>query len=99
MRVVFTEAAAQELEAIGDYIAQQNPGRAISFVIEIRERCLSLVDMPQRFPLLPRHRSAGIRRCVHGSYLIFYRIESEQIEILHVLHGATDYDSLLFPDM
>lgn len=96
MRIVFANTAEQDLEAIGDYIAQQNPGRAVTFVLELRERCIGLANMPKRFPLLRRHHSAGIRRCVHGSYLIFYRIESERIEILHVLHGATDYESPLF---
>jgi toxin ParE1/3/4 len=98
MRILFAGAAEQDLEAIGDYIARQNPGRAVTFVLELRERCMGLAEMPKRFPLLQRHRSTGIRRCVHGSYLIFYRIETDRIEILHVLHGATDYESLLFPD-
>jgi plasmid stabilization system protein ParE len=96
--IVFADAAEQDFEAIGDYIALQNPGRAVTFVLELRERCMSIAEMPKRFPLLQSNRSAGIRRCVHGSYLIFYRIESERIEILHVLHGATDYETLLFPD-
>jgi toxin ParE1/3/4 len=97
-RIAFADAAEQDLETIGDFIALQNPGRAVTLVLELRERCMSLAEMPKRFPLLQSNRSAGIRRCVHGSYLIFYRIESERIEILHVLHGATDYETLLFPD-
>jgi plasmid stabilization system protein ParE len=97
-RIVFADAAEQDLEAIGDYIAQQNLHRAVTFVLELRERCMSIAEMSKRSPLLQSNRSAGIRRCAHGSHLIFYRIESERIEILHVLHGATDYETLLFPD-
>lgn len=35
---------------------------------------------------------------MHGSYLIFYRIEAERIVVVHVLHGAVDYESILFPE-
>jgi plasmid stabilization system protein ParE len=40
----------------------------------------------------------SIRRCVYGNYLIFYRVREEAVDIVHILHGATDYESLLFPD-
>jgi len=30
--------------------------------------------------------------------LIFYRIATDAIEILHILHGARDYEEILFPD-
>ena len=39
----------------------------------------------------------AIRRRPAGDYLIFYRIEDDQIEVLHVLHGARDYEAILFP--
>ncbi|WP_245268319.1 type II toxin-antitoxin system RelE/ParE family toxin [Mesorhizobium sp. WSM2561] len=52
--------------------------------------------MPERYPLLQRHRSSGVRRRVHGSYLIFYRITTDAVEIPHVLHGAMDFDAILF---
>ena len=53
--------------------------------------------MPRAFPLLPRHRKSGIRRKVHGNYLIFYTIGT-QIDVLHIVQGARDYDAILFPD-
>jgi len=39
-----------------------------------------------------------VRRRSYGSYLIFYRARSERIEILHVMSGVRDWESLLFPD-
>ena len=36
MRLNFTPMAEQDLEAIADYIAADNPGRALSFVRELR---------------------------------------------------------------
>lgn len=96
MIVRFTREAQRDLEAIGDHIARDNPSRACSFVRELRQRCLSLADMPVRFPLVDRYASIGVRRCLHGSYLIFYRIEPERVIILHILYGAQDYGAVVF---
>jgi toxin ParE1/3/4 len=85
-------------EGIPDYSARDNPVRALSFVREIIERCTSLAEMPEAFPVVPRYQHHGIRRRVHGRYLIFYRIEGDRITILHVLNGAMDFEALLFPD-
>jgi toxin ParE1/3/4 len=54
--------------------------------------------MPRRYPLVPRYEKFGIRRTVYQDYLIFYRIHVEVIEIIHVLQGARDYETLLFPN-
>ena len=60
------------------------------------EGCLALADTPRAYPLVPRYERFGIRRCVHGNYLIFYRLQPEQIEVIHVLQGARDIEALLF---
>ncbi len=97
MIVTLTAAAEADLEHIGDYIAQDNPPRAVSFVRELRERCERLADTPKAFPLVPRFEHTGVRRRVHGRYLIFYRIGPKTIDVIHILHGAMDYEALLFP--
>ncbi len=49
MIVRFTDAAEHDLEALGDYIAQDNPERALSFVRDLRVACLALADFPSAF--------------------------------------------------
>jgi toxin ParE1/3/4 len=98
MRVIFTDAAELEIEAIGDYVALESPARALELVRELREKCLGLSDMPKRFPVLARYRTSGIRRRVHGNYLIFYRVEDDAVQIIHILHGAMDYERFLFSE-
>lgn len=95
MKVVFTDAAEADLEAIGDAIAKDRQRRAVSFVAELREKCESLAALPEAFPVVRRYRAVQIRRRVHGSYLIFYRVKQDRIVILHVLHGAMNYDEFL----
>lgn len=98
MRVVLTSEARDDLERIGDYIAQDNPTRARSFVNELIEKVRSIGDMPLAFPLVPRYAHLGIRRRVHGNYLIFYRTDENNIVIIHILQGARDTEALLFPE-
>lgn len=90
--------AEADLVAIGDYIAADNPGRAVTFIDELLDSCLGLADMPRGFPLVPRYERHGIRRRNHDRYAIFYRIEGELIQVLHIAHGAQDYARILFPD-
>ncbi|HEV7547793.1 MAG: toxin ParE1/3/4 [Rhodospirillaceae bacterium] len=96
MRVVFTEPAGNDLEAIGDWIAKDNPLRAASFVRELRDACLEIGPRSTAYQFVEHRRSDGIRRKVYGNYLIFYRVVSDAVEILHVLHGARDYAQILF---
>jgi toxin ParE1/3/4 len=96
MRVVITAAAKADLLAIRRTIETDNPTPALSFVEELLDRCLALADTPRAYPLVPRYERFGIRRCVHGNYLIFYRLQPEQIEVIHILQGARDIEALLF---
>lgn len=96
MKVVITETAKADLIEIGEFIRAHNPKRAASFVTELLNRCKTLGDMPRAFPLVPRYEQHGIRRMAHRDYLIFYRIATDAVEVLHILNGARDYESLLF---
>jgi addiction module RelE/StbE family toxin len=95
MRVVLTETAQADLASIADYIARDNPANALRFIERLRTRCLELADLSLAFPLIPRHRARGIRRRPVGDYLIFYRVERRRVEVLHIVHGARDYDDIL----
>ena len=64
---------------------------------ELVGRIARLGDMPRAFPLVPRYEHTGVRRLPHGNYLIFYRVAETQVEILHILNGAQNYEPLLFP--
>ena len=97
MRLVFSTQARADLAQIGDYIAQDNPARALTFVDELEARSHLLTQNPLLYPVLPRYQSSGIRRLVHGNYLMLYRVEANSVIILHVVHGAMDYEARLFP--
>ena len=98
MKLVLTDEATSDLREIGEWIAANNPRRALSFVDELKACCARLIDMPLAYPLVPRHEASGLRRLPHDAYLIFCRVAEDAVEIIHVLHGARDYEAILFPD-
>ena len=46
MRLNFTPMAEQDLEAIADYIATDNPMRALTFVRKLRAQCQRITAWP-----------------------------------------------------
>lgn len=90
MKLAFiTPAAEANLDEISDYIAEDNPERAITFIREIVDHCNKIADQPGIGRERPEFRS-GIRSAPHDQYIIFYRIIDSGVEIMHVLHGARD---------
>lgn len=55
MIVEITATAEADLEAIGDYIARDNPLRAATFIRELYQCCMDLADMPLAWPVVPRY--------------------------------------------
>jgi toxin ParE1/3/4 len=45
-QIVFSRQAELDLEEIGDFIAADNPDRAVTFVREIRAHCVRIAKSP-----------------------------------------------------
>lgn len=97
MKVVISAEARADLEAIADYVAKDSAKAAQELLDRLEARCHQLAEFPRSSPLLARFKSIGVRRAVHGNYLIFYRVGDLTVEVLHVLHCAMDYERILFP--
>lgn len=89
MRVVLSNQAEFDLEEIGDYIAADNPGRALSFVREIRDHFSKIAAAPLAYTARPE-LGAGVRCCTHGRYLTLYIPEESEVLIARIVHGARD---------
>jgi addiction module RelE/StbE family toxin len=94
--VVYTDEARADLERIGNYIAEDNPARALTFVLEISDRCEELANMADAFPLVPRYEHTKVRRRPFRNYLIFYRVTESRVDVLHILNSAQDFEAILF---
>lgn len=94
MIVSFAPEADRDLESIGDYIANDNPLRAASFLRELRERGQSLGNNPERFPQVGDLSGYPLRKLTHAGYLIFYIVTPTHVRILRVVHAARDWAAL-----
>jgi toxin ParE1/3/4 len=92
--VTFTDRARSDLIDIAEWIGFDNPGRAATFAMELRERCLSLSSLPARFPVAYEASDHSVRKMTHGQYLIFYAILPQRVDILRIVHSSRDWASL-----
>lgn len=89
MRLVFTRAAASDLDGIIDYIALDSPAAAekvFRAIVAATERLTDFPDMGHvgRLPDTREIPVAGF------PYLIVYQVAAETVTILAVFHGARD---------
>ncbi|EOG1934252.1 type II toxin-antitoxin system RelE/ParE family toxin [Providencia stuartii] len=89
MKLGISPLAVQDLESIGDWIAKDNPVRALSFIEELYQKCLLIADSPtlyaERPEILP-----GLRSCAYGRYLLFFRVLEAEVRIERILHSSRD---------
>ncbi|MDB5653477.1 MAG: Plasmid stabilization system [Tardiphaga sp.] len=88
MKVVYTDEALGDVEAIAEWLVAHYPTVAPA----VEKRIRSVVAHLARFPQSAR-RSAGrtgVRAAPLGRYpyVIFYRVNGDVIEILYVHHAA-----------
>lgn len=89
MQIAFAAAAKRDLNAIVDYIAQDNPTAAEAVLDAIRTVATRLADFPDmghagRLPDTRELTVAGL------PYLIVYQVVGETVTIIAVFHGARD---------
>lgn len=93
MRVILSVLAENDLQDITDYIARDNPRRALTFGNELMARCSKLKQAPLAFPARD-DLAEGLRMMPYRRYLIFYTVHPGEIIIERILHSARDFDSL-----
>ncbi len=89
--------AQDDLIFIFDFIAQDSPSRALSFVEKLDERIGLLEQHPLlgRTPRHPKLREYGYRVLIIEAYLVFYIVRGQDIEIHRVVHGSRNLNHLI----
>ena len=91
--VVVRPRALDDLAEIWAYIAENSPDRADAFVDLVNSKFQAL----SRRPGLGRRRpelAPNIRSLTVGRYVVFYLPLSRGIEVVRVLHGSRDIESI-----
>ncbi len=87
-QVRWTPQAADDLDAIAEFIARDSPHFAVLFVADILQTVDRLADFPESGRMVPEIGEKSIREIILGSYRIIYRLRREAVEVLTVHHGA-----------
>lgn len=93
MKLGISPLAEQDMETIGDYIAQDNPVRAVSFTEELYQQCLLIAESPVIYRERPE-LGQSVRSCAYGRYLIVFSVLDTEVRIERLLHGSRDIITL-----
>ncbi len=94
MRVEFSVFVEGDLVAIADYIARDNPTRAVEFIREIRNEIRRIGKNPLLYRLRPEIGEEA-RLAIVDRYVILFRIQGKVVRIERVVFGGRDLPLLL----
>ena len=89
-KVNITEHAQDDLEKIYYFIAEDNINNAKRFIHQIEVKIFTLETFPERQPLISENEyfNTDYRHLIYKKYRIIYKIVSDEVYILRVIHGA-----------
>ena len=88
MRILWTDAALNQLEAIRDYLAQTSSEYAQRIVERLVNRSEQIAAFPRSGRMVPEYEIDEVRQVIEASYRIIYLIKEEQIEVLAIIHTS-----------
>ena len=89
MRLELSRFVESDLDDIADYIAQDNPRRAITFIQEIQAKFHEIRHNPLLYQLRPEI-GEGARMTTLGNYAVLFRVTGASVRIERVLYGGRD---------
>ena len=93
MRIELSSYVERDLEEIADWIAEDNPLRAVTFIREIREAFRRIGDGPFHYQLRP-DIGDDARLAVVGNYVILFRADRDMVRIERIVFGGRDLPTL-----
>jgi len=102
-RLHYSRESENDLYGIKEYISVElaSPGAASRMVTYITKRIRDLEKFPEIGALLSSivGIDTDIRFLVCRNYLVFYRVEGNDVFISRVLYGKRDYTTILFGEI
>ncbi len=87
MKILWSPLAVDRVAEIAEYIAQDNPVVAESWINTIFKKVEELKAFPESGRIVPETRNRAIRELIYGNYRIIYRLEEKRLSVLTVRHG------------
>jgi len=82
------------LDEIADFIAQDNPRRAVTFIKKIRSKFTEIQNNSLAYQLRPDIGDEA-RMATVGNYAILFRVMGDSVRIERVAYGNRDLPSIL----
>lgn len=92
LKVLWTENSIQDLLAIKEFISQDSPERAETWVLELYTTGENLSRFPRRSRIVPEFNQEDIRELLIENYRLVYRATPTTIEILTIFEGHRRID-------
>lgn len=89
-RVVWTQAAWDDLEEVVTYIAKDSSHYAAAFAREVKAASRTLSHFAERGRVVPELNNPGIREILVRHYRLIYSPTEQVVHILGFVHGARD---------
>jgi toxin ParE1/3/4 len=96
--VEWTATAQLDLEAVIQYISEQNVAAALKILTELEDSAKTLTRVPFRGRIVPELAEFGIqeyRELIRSPWRIIYRIAGEAAYVLAVLDSRRNLEDLL----
>lgn len=89
-RVNIKPTAEKDLAQRYRQIAEDSPANAMSWYLGLVEAIEKLDVMAERCPIAPEDADLqlGIRHLIVSNYRVLYRINDQQVDVLHIRHSA-----------
>ena len=91
--------AQRDIESIYLYISKVlfNEKAASEFSNELEAALKTVCDFPESFPLINNEfvDDPTVRKLLVKKYIVFYRLNNNEIQVIRVLHGMSNYYSKL----
>ena len=87
MKILWSPLAIDRASEIAEYIAQDNPDAAESWINTVFEKVEHLKEFPESGRIVPETDNMTIRELLYGNYRIIYRVEEKKLSVLTVRHG------------
>lgn len=91
----WTEHAVDQLGAIAEHVSLVSPIYAEQTVERIAHRFRQAQAFPESGRRVPEASTLDLRELIESPYRLIYRVHSEAIEVLAIIHGRQDLPSQL----
>jgi len=96
MRLILLDQAKEDIANIADYIAEESKSKRIgkAFARRIYDKCKEFASIKGTIGVERPELRAGLRSHPFGNYVIFFMYNDNNLEVVTIIEGHRDIDTL-----